>query len=79
MQAIRKYCEVHNGKVVVNMPKDFDSKKVEVIIIAEKEEKKSSKQDNQELSELLLKLPNLSKKEIDEWEKDLKKMREWKE
>ncbi|MCH8318689.1 MAG: hypothetical protein IIA88_09390 [Bacteroidetes bacterium] len=79
MQAIRKYCEVHNGKVVVNMPKDFDSKKVEVIIIAEKGEKKASKEDDQKLSELLLKGPTLSKKEIDEWEEALKKMREWKE
>ncbi|MCH8319146.1 MAG: hypothetical protein IIA88_11750, partial [Bacteroidetes bacterium] len=57
----RKYCEVHNGKVVVNIPKDFNSKKVEVIIIAEKEEKKSSKQ---ELTELLLKGPTWSEEEL---------------
>ena len=61
MQAIRKYCEVHNGKVVVNIPKDFNSKKVEVIIIAEKGEKKASKE---ELTELLLKGPTWSEEEL---------------
>lgn len=61
MQAIRKYCEVHNGKVVINIPKNFTSKKVQIIILPAEEEKKSSKK---ELTELLLKGPTWSEEEL---------------
>ncbi|MBW8048767.1 MAG: hypothetical protein FVQ77_00190 [Cytophagales bacterium] len=61
MQAISKYSEVKNGQVVIKIPKNFTSKKVQIIILPTEEEKKSSKQ---ELTELLLKGPTWSEEEL---------------
>jgi hypothetical protein len=63
MQAIREIKEIKDKKIVINLPERFKAKEAEIIIlpIIQKGEKKMKK-----ISELLLKGPVLSNKEIEE-------------
>lgn len=62
MQAIREIKEIKDKKIVIYLPERFKAKKVEIIILPlfQKGKKKMKR-----ISELLLKGPVLSKKEIE--------------
>lgn len=62
MQALREIKEIKDKKIVIDLPERFKAKKVEIIILPliQKSKKKMKK-----ISELLLKGPALSKKEIE--------------
>jgi hypothetical protein len=57
MQVLREFKKVINGQLIINLPKDFDGKEVEIIILSVEDEKKEEKQS---LSSLLLKGPEFS-------------------
>ena len=63
MQAIREIKKIKDKKIVVNLPENFQAKEVEVIIppVVHKKGKKQSPK----VSDLLLKVPLLSQREIE--------------
>ncbi len=62
MQALREIKEIKDKKIVIDLPERFKAKEIEIIIlpIVRKGKRKMKK-----ISELLLKGPVLSKKEIE--------------
>ncbi len=75
MQAIREIKEIKNRKIVIDLPERFKAKEVEIIILPliQKGKKKMKR-----ISELLLKGPVLSKREIEKIKSVKNWFNEWK-
>ena len=75
MQVIREIKKIKDKKIVVDIPEDFQGKKVEIIIlpVAHKNKKRLLK-----LSGILLKGPSLNRKEIENIKGIQYWLREWK-
>ena len=69
MKAIRKIEEVKSGSVTIDLPADFNAKKVEIIVLPIED----SENGRQSLQDLLLEAPTLTEDELQEYQK----VRDW--
>ena len=77
MEAIREIVEVKEGKITLQLPKDFTAKRVELIVLPSDDEKPLPKELN--ISSLRGKLAKKDEAELDqklqqlrdEWERDI--------
>lgn len=75
MQAIREIREITDKKIVINLPKRFKAKEVEVIILPVIQK---GKRKVKNLTEFLVKGPLLSRQEIEKIKRAKKWLGEWK-
>jgi hypothetical protein len=73
MEAIRKFADVISGSIKIDLPPDFQAKKVEIIILPIEE----SENSGQSLQELLLEAPTLSEAELQEYDDVRKSIDKW--
>jgi len=71
MNAIRKIEDVKSGSIKIDLPADFQGKRVEIIILPIDE----SENGRQNLQDLLLEAPTLTEDELQEY----KSIRDWDE
>ncbi len=69
MNAIRKIEDVKSGSIKIDLPADFQAKRVEIIILPIDE----SENGRQDLKDLLLEAPTLTEDEL----KEYKSIRDW--
>lgn len=65
MQAFKQHSKIKNGKIIIDVPPDFDAEEVEIIILPLE---KSLKSKRERLKKLLLSAPTLTEEEIAEIE-----------
>ena len=73
MQAIRQYSEVINGRIQIDLPKDFTAKRVELIILSA-EEPEAPVEDFQHF---LLNSPEMTDEEFQAIEEKRRHIRQW--
>jgi hypothetical protein len=73
MIAIRQVHTIKSGKVTIQIPPDFPSKQVEIIVLPVEEKKGKTK----DLRKLLLAAPTLTEVESQEYEKVREWMNQW--
>lgn len=77
MQAIREFKRVEHGQIIIDLPENFTSEEVEVIILPV-ENKKSEIERKKRLRNLLLKGPVINENTVKEIEELKTWYKEWK-
>lgn len=73
MIAIRQIHTIKSGAITIQIPSDFPSKQVEIILLPVEEKKENTK----DLRKLLLTAPTLTEAETQEYEKVREWMNQW--
>ncbi|OHD13670.1 MAG: hypothetical protein A2086_01120 [Spirochaetes bacterium GWD1_27_9] len=76
LSAIREHLQVIDNKIIINLPKNFPSKYVEVIVIPD--ENKIEQNTNKELLNLLKNGPTLNEEDFKEYNEVKQWMNSWK-